>query len=324
MGSEGKREVRVPPLTAARLRRMPLPRVDEEGDKEQRGRVVIAGGSREVPGALLLAARAALRTGAGKVQMAAPEALALHLGAAIPEARVFALPESEGGGIAPSAAQAIAERAEQARALLLGPGLLDPDAARALTREVLRRLRHCAVVLDAGALPALEEPDLLRHLEGRVAITPHAGEMARVLGADESEIAADRVGTALRAASRLGAVVALKGPETVVAAPDGRLMRYSGGGVGLATSGSGDVLAGVIAGLLARGAEPFRAVCWGVYAHGEAGNALTRRVGRLGFLAREIAEEIPGVLERLGGGVSRAGGELPADRRSASFHAEGE
>lgn len=324
MGSEAAREGRVPPLTAARLRRMPLPRVDEEGDKEQRGRVVVAGGSREVPGSLLLAASAALRAGAGKLQIAAPGALALHLGVAIPESRVFPLPESDEGGIDPSAAERIAERAERARALLLGPGLLDPDAARALTREVLRRLRHCSVVLDAGALPALDEPGLLRHLEGRVAITPHAGEMARILGGDEAEIAADRVGAARRAASRLGAVVALKGPETVVAAPDGRTIRYTGGRVGLATSGSGDVLAGAIAGLLARGAEPFRAVCWGVYAHGAAGNALTRRVGPLGFLAREIATELPGVLERLGGSASKAGGALPAGRGSASFDAEGE
>jgi NAD(P)H-hydrate repair Nnr-like enzyme with NAD(P)H-hydrate dehydratase domain len=123
--------------------------------------------------------------------------------------------------------------------------------------------------------------------------------MAGVLGMEKEEVEADPLAVALRAAEELGAVVALKGPDTLIAAPDGRAYRYPGGRVGLATSGSGDVLAGLVAGLLARGAEPAGAAAWGVWLHGEAGNALARRVGPIGYLARELPAEVPRLLQRL-------------------------
>lgn len=313
MSAAGDAERLLRALTARRLRQMPLPVPDADGDKEDRGRVLVVGGAREVPGALVLAGTAALRAGAGKLQLAAPAAIAVAVGVAVPEARVFALPESAGGGIDPAAADEVAGRAEDAEALLLGPGLMDPPAALALTAAVLARLRAPALVLDAGALPALgEDRDGLRRLGGRAVVTPHAGEMATLLGVGREEVDADPEGAARRAAVRLGAVVALKGPRTFVVSPGGDAFVYDRGRVGLATSGSGDSLAGIVAGLLARGADPLRAAAWAVYLHGEAGNVLTRRRGALGFLARDLLDEVPPLLERLGGGGAPARAATPS------------
>jgi ADP-dependent NAD(P)H-hydrate dehydratase len=165
---------------------------------------------------------------------------------------------------------------------------------------VLERIERPAVVLDAGALAALRrDPRALMRLKGRAVITPHAGEMAQLLDVGRDEVEADPLAAARRAVEAFGAVVALKGAETVICAPDGSALRYTRGGVGLGTSGSGDVLGGLIAGLLARGAEPMRAAAWGVFLHGEAGNALARRHGAVGFLARELAAEVPRIIRRV-------------------------
>lgn len=289
-------------LTPARLRRLPLPALDDAADKEARGRVLIVGGSAENPGGVLLAAEAALRAGAGKLQTATVDGIAAAVGAAVPEGRVFAFAAAGPGGIDPKAAREIAERAERADALLIGPGLVDEDAAARLVLGVLKRVETPAVVLDAGALAALrEDRRSLARLDGRAVLTPHAGEAAQLLGIGRDEVEADPLAAARRAAETFGAVVALKGPETVIAAPDGAAYRYTRGGVGLATSGSGDVLGGLVAGLLARGADPLRAAAWGVFVHGEAGNALARRHGAVGLLARELAAEVPRILHLTSG-----------------------
>lgn len=286
-------------LTPARIRGLPLPALDDSADKEARGRVLLVGGCTENPGGLLLAAEAALRAGAGKLQLATADSVAVVLAVAVPEARVFAFPSSGTEGIDPRAAKGIAELADAADALLIGPGLLDEDAAARLTRGVLKRIRRPAVVLDAGGLAALRgDPRALAQLEGRAVLTPHAGEMAQLLGLERGEVEADPDAAARRAAVTFGAVVALKGPETVIATPDGAGFRYTRGGAGLGTSGSGDVLGGIVTGLLARGADPLRAAAWGVFLHGEAGNALALRHGLVGLLARELAAEVPRILHR--------------------------
>jgi hydroxyethylthiazole kinase-like uncharacterized protein yjeF len=232
--------------------------------------------------------------------MATPAAVALQAGVAVPEALVLGLPETAEGGISPRAARSLADYAKRADAMLLGPGMVDEWAIERLMLRLLPEVRETAVVLDAGALaPLARAPHLLRAFGGRAVITPHAGEMASFLGVEKEEVERDPIETARRAANELGAVVVLKGAETTIAEPEGALWRYSEGRVGLATSGSGDVLAGLVAGLLARGALPLVAAAWGVYLHGGAGNALTRRVGPLGFLARELAAEVPPLMARL-------------------------
>jgi len=290
---------RPPAITPARLRQLPLPALDDSADKEARGRVLVVGGSAQNPGGLLLAAEAALRAGAGKLQLAAADAIAMMVAMAVPEARVFAFAGAGAEGVDPGAAKGIAERADAVDALLIGPGLVDEEAAGRLAAGVLKRIAKPAVVLDAGGLAALRrDPRALGHLEGRAVLTPHAGEMAQLLKMERDDVEADPVAAARRAAEAFGATVALKGAETIIAAPDGSMLRYTRGGVGLGTSGSGDVLAGIVAGLLARGADPLRAAAWGVFLHGEAGNALARRHGPVGFLARELAAEVPRIMRR--------------------------
>ena len=289
-------------VTRALLRRLPLPAPDERGDKDARGRVLAVGGSVQTPGAILLAGVAALRAGAGKLQLATARRAAAALGVAVPESLVVALPETRAGEIAGEAAgRVLVERAAKVDALLLGPGMSSDRSAHALTRALARRLGEEAVlVLDAAAVTALrDDDDLLRTLEGRAVLTPHAGEMATLLNTKKEDVEADPASCAREAAARFGAVVALKGPESWIAEPDGALYHYAGGSVGLATSGSGDTLAGIVAGLAARGTSPVRAAVWGAWLHGEAGEVLARRIGPIGYLARELLDEVPGLMRRL-------------------------
>ena len=295
MGASAPAEV-----NARSLRRMPLPEPGEDGDKEDRGRVLVVGGAATLPGALLLAGTAVLRAGAGKLQLATVDSVALHVGVAVPEALVLGVAEDEDGGIGADGVDRIAKYAERADCVLIGPGLVGERAIARLLAGLLPRVGRGSVVLDAGALAPLgDDPSVLHDLGGRAVITPHAGEMAALIGVEKADVERDPARAARSAAESLGAVVALKGPITYIADPAGEMSRYDGGRVGLATSGSGDTLAGVVAGLLARGASPLEAAAWGVFLHGEAGNVLSRRIGRVGYLARELLDEIPRIMARL-------------------------
>ena len=299
----------VRPVTLASLRReWPLPELDRDGDKETRGVVLAVGGAVEIVGALMLAGVGALRAGAGKLQLATCRSIAPTVAALVPEARVVRLAESRGGGISPRAAALVASLGKQAAAVLVGPGMVDPPATTAFVTALMAALVQStgdepAVVLDAGAIAVLaDEPSLLHGFDGRASLTPHAGEAATALGVPIAEVIADPLGAAREAATRFGASVALKGAVTWIVQPDGKSWSYSGGDVGLATSGSGDVLAGVVAGLLARGAEPSQALAWGAYAHGTAGGRLAEKFGPVGYLARELLAEIPLALHTKGRG----------------------
>jgi hydroxyethylthiazole kinase-like uncharacterized protein yjeF len=290
----------VPELTAALLRTMPLPRHRDGDDKEDRGRVLVVAGSAEMPGAALLAGIGALRAGAGKLQFAIAGSVAPHLAVAVPEARVFAMPETRRGGLAAATRRTLVGLASEASAVVLGPGMVDAEAVSGLVRALLDDPDGPPLVLDALALKALpRRAGALARRGGRVVLTPHAGEMAGCLGIDIAAVQAEPLETARRACAALSSVVALKGGCTRIAAPDGRAWTCGRGNVGLATSGSGDTLAGIVAGLLARGAEAATACAWGVYVHGEAGARLAARVGPVGYLAREIAGEVPAILAEL-------------------------
>ena len=279
-------------VTAALLRDMPLPFPAPDSDKEARGRVLVVGGSAQVPGAVRLAGEAALRAGAGKLQMAVPESFALELGLLLPEGRVFALAEQD-GEVAPRAAETILEFVTRCDALLIGPGMIGKTPVAELTYHLLEAAEGPGFVIDAAAMAACwARPELVRRHGGRVILTPHAGEMAGLTGVSKAQVEADPLAAARKAAADLGAVVAVKGERTFIAAPDGRGWLHHGHAVGLATSGSGDVLAGLIAGLLARGCAPEQAALWGVFLHQQAGLRLSKRAP-LGFLARELAGEVP-------------------------------
>jgi ADP-dependent NAD(P)H-hydrate dehydratase len=285
-------------IDPALLRRWPLPLPDGDGDKESRGRVLIIAGCRELPGAPVLAARAALRAGAGKVLVATTEAVALPVGIAVPELRVAGFSETAQGAIDPRHADALAGLAGRVAALLIGPGMVDEAATVRLATELITRCSHIPVILDAAAMPALLSVSTPSGTgPSKVLVTPHAGEMAHLSGQPRQAIEDDAVQAALEAARRWQALVALKGWRTAIAGPDGRAWRHESPNPGLATAGSGDVLAGLIAGLAARGAALDQAAVWGVALHAEAGRRLARRVGPIGFLASEIAAEIPALLE---------------------------
>lgn len=288
------------------MRGWPLPQPLKGGDKEERGRVLIVGGAPEMPGAAVLAATAALRAGAGKLRVATCRSVAPFVAIAIPESRVFALPETRSGGIGISAAGELAKRAGEVDSVLIGPGMVDEGAVDKLMSRLVPRLKGPLVVLDAGALSFLKrEPESLRGLGGNAVLTPHAGEMADLLGVDKAEIERDPSAFARRAAKLFGAVVVLKGAETYTSTPEGASYLNRSGNVGLATSGSGDTLSGIIAGLAARGAEPAQASAWATYLHGRAGDRLAKKVGPLGFLARELLGEIPALMFEIGGAKKR-------------------
>ncbi|MFC3126104.1 NAD(P)H-hydrate dehydratase [Pseudoroseomonas globiformis] len=292
------------PIDEALLRANPLPRHSQGDDKNARGTVLVAGGCREVPGAILLAGLAALRAGAGRLQMGIGSSLGPSLGLAMPESRVVGLPETEEGMIHPSAAPSLARFAARADAMVLGPGMPASPEASQLTEALLDALpagsEGPALVLDAATLGDLrQQREALRRHAGRIVITPHDGEMARLLDTERQAVLADPLSAAREAASLLHLVVVMKGGCTHVVTPDGAAWSCDRGDVGLATSGSGDVLAGLVGALLARGATPLQAALWGVYAHAEAGRKLARLQGPIGFLARELPPEFPAILASL-------------------------
>jgi hydroxyethylthiazole kinase-like uncharacterized protein yjeF len=268
-------------ITPRLLREWPLP--DPRGDKESRGTVLVVGGAQFTPGAVLLAGVSALRAGAGRLQLAVNASTAAALSIAVPEAKVVGLPEK--GGDLPDE---LIRLARQADVLAIGPGLDDIDETDRLMRELLDAAdKDAAVVLDAYALGALSnDPDMLADRSQRVLLTPNVTEAEHLLGRDPGE---DLAAAARALVERYGTTVSLYGH---IADPDGRAWREESGDAGLGTSGSGDVRAGIVAGLLGRGAEPAQAACWGAFAHAVSGQRLAPRYGRTGFLARELVDEL--------------------------------
>jgi hydroxyethylthiazole kinase-like uncharacterized protein yjeF len=273
-------------ITPRLLREWPLP--DPQGDKESRGTVLVIGGSRVTPGAVLLAGVAALRAGAGRLQLAVTSTTATALSIAVPEAKVVGLPETDSGSVSGDVPDDLLELAAGADVLAVGPGLDDVDETGRLMAAVLgAAAKDAAVVLDAYALGALSrDAGLLAGRPVRAVLTPNVTEAEILLGREPGE---DLGAAARELADRHRAVVSLYGH---IAAPDGRLWREESGDAGLGTSGSGDVRAGIVAGLLGRGAEPAQAACWGAFAHAVSGQRLAPRYGRTGFLARELVDEV--------------------------------
>lgn len=287
-------------ITPAALRAWPLPDPSGSESKEDRGRVLVVGGSRQLAGAVLLAGIAALRAGAGKLQVATAQEVAVPIAIALPEAKVMGL-RADGQGAINHVARDVLDAAQRADAVLVGPGMDPTAAARRIASALIEAASTSAtpatLVLDAGALHLSAVRAFARRAgRGGMVLTPHLGEMAALLEVDRETIAAAPAETALAFARQWGVVLALKGATTYIATPDGGLWINTAGSVGLGTSGSGDVLAGLVAGLAARGAPPDQAAVWGVALHARAGARLSRQWGPVGFLAREISAEVPGLM----------------------------
>ncbi|MBB3691845.1 NAD(P)H-hydrate dehydratase [Sphingomonas sp. BK580] len=276
----------------------PLPLPTGEVDKKSRGRVLVVGGSARAPGVVRLTAEAALRAGAGRVRVATLASAATLVGVLSPELGIVALREAD-GEIAADAAP-LREQAAAHEAVVLGPGMGSEHVAAQLIEGLdAASAAQTSLLLDAAAATcAREEGAALRGWEGRLVLTPHQGEMARLLGRGIDDVRRDPGGAAGEAAARYRGVIVLKGTDTIVADPDGTMLHLAGGGPGLATGGSGDVLSGVIAGLLARGLAPRVAAGWGVWLHGQAGRALAATAAPIGWLARELLPEVSRALPR--------------------------
>ena len=280
----------------ALLRGWPLPAVEEDGDKESRGRVLVVAGSREMPGAAVLAGTAALRAGAGKLVIATPQSAAAIVAGAVPEARVIALPEGSDGSPTLFGLPPLHAIASSTACLLIGPGMNGREGTPGFVQALLPLFRQATVLLDALAMDVVKCVDRFAQ---PVVLTPHFGEMAHLTGHDKEDLQEEPAAGARRHAAAWNAVVALKGATTAIARADGSAWLHRSQAPGLGTSGSGDVLAGVIAGLAARGASPEQAAAWGVALHARAGAALARRHGTVGYLARERAAEVPALMESL-------------------------
>ena len=286
-------------VTPEVLRAWQLP--EPAGDKNTRGSILVIGGSSETLGAVLLAAEAAMRVGAGKLQVATVASVAPFAAAALPEALVRALPETDGGAISADAADAVRDLAEAADAVLIGPGMADKEATQEFGARLLPHLTG-PLALDALGLACVTADDTcLHHLDGRAVLTPNPLELAYALHVDRDEIDEDPAGATADLSGRARAVVGLGGVSSWIATPDARLWRDDSGAAGLGVSGSGDVRAGITGGLLARGADPAQAAVWAAFVHGRCGERLSSSVGRLGFLARELPPEIPRALAEITG-----------------------
>jgi NAD(P)H-hydrate epimerase len=278
-----------------------IPRRDADSTKFSAGSVLVAGGSPGLTGAPTLAARAAARAGAGYVTVAAPASVVPVLAAKLVEVMQAELPESD-GKLTPGAVEAAVSRAERVQAAVVGPGLGREEASLAFAREVTQRLQ-VPLVLDADGLNA-HASGRLGELRGRPAatvLTPHAGELGRLLEIDSAEVGRRRLASARQAASATGAIVVLKGDDTLIAEPEGRVAVSPGGAPALATAGTGDVLSGVIAAHLAKGMAPFDAACAGVWLHAAAGRLAAERIGPEGVIAGDVIELLPRVLAGVGG-----------------------
>ncbi|HET7128399.1 MAG TPA: NAD(P)H-hydrate dehydratase [Gaiellaceae bacterium] len=273
-----------------------VPRKTATSTKYSAGSVLVVGGSRGLTGAPILASLAAFRADAGYVAVAAPESTLPVLETALLEVVKRSLPEDAGGRLLPRSADVVLEAAEKADAVAIGPGLGRSDGTVELVRILLERL-EVPVVVDADALWELEP--FAR--AAPTVLTPHSGELARLLGVDARDIDAHRLDAARRGASRFGAVVLLKGADTIVAAPRDGVLVASYGTPALATAGSGDVLTGIVAAFLAKGVEPRLAAATAAVAHGVAAELLDPQPGA-------VASDLLPALQRAlaGHGLQRA------------------
>jgi len=283
------------------IRANPLPEVGAVRDKDSRGRVLVIGGAEFVPGALRLTGEAALRAGAGKLQMATVRSAAMALAVLVPEAAMIALPADDEGEIALEAAELLKERLPRCDTLIVGPGMSAGDQTAELVAALLRvPVPEQTIILDAAALTCAKKlQKMISAHDGRVILTPHHREMSFLTGQDMDEIESDPLSAAQRVARDFRAVVVLKSAHTVLASQDRKALIFEGGSIGLATGGSGDVLAGLIGGTAARGTDAWTAAAWGVFTHGAAGAKLSASMGAIGFLARELLPGIPSIMSEL-------------------------
>jgi ADP-dependent NAD(P)H-hydrate dehydratase / NAD(P)H-hydrate epimerase len=278
-----------------------VPRRGADSTKFAAGSVLICGGSTGLTGAPCLASESAMRAGAGYVTAAVPSSLNGIFESRLLEVMTLPLPDEHGSLVA-AGVESVLERVPRLDSLVLGPGLGRAGQAMELARELARRA-ELPLLLDADGLNAHAEAlELLAARAAATVLTPHAGELGRLLGVPSAAIAQRRLHSVRRAAAAANAVVVLKGDDTLVADPSGRVGVSRGGSPALATAGTGDVLSGVIGAFLAKRMEPFAAACAGVFAHAVAGQDVAREVGVEGAIAGDVITRLPRARRRDGAG----------------------
>jgi hydroxyethylthiazole kinase-like uncharacterized protein yjeF len=282
---------------AALLATWPLPPLGDSVDKNDRGSVLIIAGSLELSGTAVLAAQSTLRAGAGKVTLITSATASPLIATILPEARVIGLPDGDDGGLIISPAL-MDLHGKQFDALLAGPGMQNSFTSRALIEHVLTLIECKSIILDATALDAATN---LAHGDYQLLLTPHMGEMAHLSKRSKEEVLENPLSISRLTAANIGGLVMLKGAETYISNAEGTSYIHTGGHVGLAISGSGDCLAGIVAGLAARGASLEQAAVWGAFVHGAVGALLAERYGGIGFLPSEIPPEIPRIINSFAG-----------------------
>jgi NAD(P)H-hydrate epimerase len=276
-----------------------LPSRPRDAHKYSAGKVLVIAGSRSFTGAPLMTAQSALRSGAGAVVLAFPASIHQALARRLTEVIMLPVVETPAGSIGLGALPALREKGAWADAVALGPGLSRDEETMEFVRELLRTVDKPFVV-DADALFALKgHTSILRKRTAPVILTPHTGEFAALAGGDAADAERFRVTAARDAARRFASVVVLKGAPTVTAEPGGAAYVNSTGNPGMATIGSGDVLTGLVAGIMAQGTAPDRAAYAGVFVHGLAGDLAADRFGIRSLIATDIAGFIPTALSRL-------------------------
>ena len=268
-----------------------LPLRAADSHKGTYGTLLTVCGSYGMAGAALLCARGALRSGVGLLRAAVPQSVYPLLVEAIPEA-VFCPVAEQDGCFCTAAIPALTDALSAADAVVLGCGLGRGEEQTAVVRHIVAH-SPVPVILDADGINAVTPHILMEEARSApLILTPHPGEMARLLGMSTSEVQADRVGVAQTLARQTGAVVVLKGHRTVIAGPAGEAAINPTGNPGMATGGSGDVLAGIIGSLVAQGLSPYAAAVCGVYLHGAAGDAAAKKHSQAGMLPTDLIEEL--------------------------------
>ncbi len=269
------------------------------------GKVMVVAGSPRFTGAAYLACSGAMRVGAGLVTLAVPTSLHTALAAKLTEATFLPLPETKQGEMPPDAGSFLAAETDGYQTMLIGPGLSQSKSIIQMVNTLVfeKRDPQINLVLDADALNCLAQADISaekwRGVSGGGILTPHPGEMARLTEMPVEKIQGDRIGTASRAAVAWGKVIVLKGAYSVIAAPDGRISVSPFANPGLASAGTGDVLAGIISGLSAQRMSPYDAAIAGVFIHGKAGDVVTCKLGDAGMIAGDLLPVIPGVIKSI-------------------------
>lgn len=270
-----------------------MPKREPNSNKGTYGKVLVVAGSRGMTGAACLTAEAALRAGAGLVYMAAPVSLLPIYAGAIVEALTIPLEDENKGYITKESIHNILVQLENVDVAAVGPGLSAGDDAKEVVYNIIKGSK-VPIVLDADGINLLaKDLSILKELKAQLVITPHPGEMARLLGVTVKEVQQDRLNIARSFSKEWGVITVLKGSRTVIASPEGEIYINATGNAGMATGGSGDVLTGIIASLIGQGLKPLDAAIAGVYLHGVSGDNIAKRIGQHGLIAGDLVEEIP-------------------------------